>query len=110
MSAERKSVKAALASSYAGPIAIALLLASGLDGFVIAVRDPIDALVCSGLNFFLRQAPTFSVRISSPMLSGTTTALVVGLSVLVFGCGLWMGTWLYPTANPAAHVAVETKD
>lgn len=100
MSVERKSAKAALASSYAGPIAIALLLAGGLDGFVIAVRDPIDALVCSGLNFFLRQAPTFSVRIHSPMLSGMTTTMMVSLSVLVFGCGLWLGTWLYPASPP----------
>ncbi len=103
MSAKRKSAKAALASSYAGPVAIALLLAGGLEGFVTAVGDPIDALVCSGLNFFLRQAPTLSIRIHAPTPSAFLFVFLAVLAVLVFACGLWLGTWLYPAGASAAE-------
>ena len=100
MSAKRKSARAALATSYAGPIAIALLLAGGVDGFVIAVRDPITALVCTGLNLLLRQAPTVSIRLQGPPPNAFLFVFVAILAVLVSGCGLWLGTWLYPNLSP----------
>jgi hypothetical protein len=96
MPAKRKSAKAALASSYAGGIVIALLLAAGLGGFVMAVRDPIDALVRAGLNFFLRQAPGISVRMHGPTPSAFLFVFLAVMAVLLFGCGLWLGSWLYP--------------
>lgn len=98
MPVKRKSVKAALANSYAGPIATALLLATGLLGSVIAVRDPIDAVVRAGLNFLLRQAPSLSVRIHGPRPDAFLFVFLAAASGLVFGCGLWLGTWLYPTS------------
>lgn len=99
MPVKRKSVKAALANSYAGTIATALLLAAGLLGSVIAVRDPIDAVVRTGLNFLLRQAPSLSVRIQGPRPDVFLFAFLAAVSVLLFGCGLWLGTWLYPTTT-----------
>jgi hypothetical protein len=100
MSAKRKSVRAALATTYAGPIAIALLLAGGIDGFVIAVRDPVTALLCTGLNLLLRQAPTVSIRLQGPTPSAFLFVFGAVLAVLVFACGLWLGTWLYPNLSP----------
>ena len=99
MPAKRKSAKAALARSYAGPIAIALLLAAGLDGFVIAVRDPIDAVVRAGLNLVLRHSPTLSIRIHGPTPSPFSLLFLTVLAALLFGCGLWLGIWLYPSTR-----------
>jgi len=65
----------------------------------MAGRDPIDALICDSLNFVLRHSPTLSVRLHGPTLSvssGIFVTLAVAALVLL-GCGLWLGTWLYPT-------------
>ncbi len=110
MPANRKPVKAALVWSYAGSITVGFLLAGALESFVLAVSDPIDLVVAKVLNFFLLQARTFQVRILEPRLSGAVITVLLALSGVLFGCGLWLGTWLYPTTKPAAHVATESKD
>jgi hypothetical protein len=105
VAAKRRSAKAALASSYAGPIAIAILLAGGLEGVVVAVRDPIDALVCSGLNLILRQAPTVSFRLNGATPDAFLFMFLTVLAALVFGTGLWLGIWLYPADSTSGTPA-----
>jgi hypothetical protein len=99
MTSERKPIRTALVRSYAGSVAVALLLLGALQAMVVAVRDPIELVVSKSLNFLLLQSRTYETIMpeSRPSTAGMSVFLI--LSVLLFGCGLWLGTWLHPSAS-----------
>lgn len=96
MTSERKPIKAALARSYAGSVAVALLLLGGLQSIVMAVRDPMELAVSKVLNFLLLQSRAYETTIPESRPSVAFISVFLILSVLLFGCGLWLGTWLHP--------------
>ena len=81
--------------SFVGPVTVALAFAGGLNSLVIAIANPLKALVIDFVGGIIRQSRLDFI----PLHATASLEITIHTTFLAFGLmavGMILGMWLYP--------------